>query len=196
MDLRFQYNKTSLQELEKLMQIRKTALPVLKSKETALRQEVQKRKIILAELKADTDSQKNSLLEFGGLWNEFDFSLLVKGELQIRRYKVAGVALEELVQFDVEEREFNPQNRPAWFIAGLEELKTYNVLKERCRFFIQSIDRLETARRKTTQKVNLFEKVQIPAYESAIIKVKRYLEDEETIAKASQKMLKKRLSRA
>ncbi|HQM79393.1 MAG TPA: V-type ATP synthase subunit D [Candidatus Syntrophosphaera sp.] len=49
-------------------------------------------------------------------------------------------------------------------------------------------------RKKTTQKVNLYEKVQIPIYEDAIRKIKRFLEDEENLSKASQKILKTRIS--
>ena len=41
------------------------------------------------------------------------------------------------------------------------------------------LELLEHARKKTTQKVNLFEKVQIPGYKDAIRKVKRFMEDEE-----------------
>jgi V/A-type H+-transporting ATPase subunit D len=52
---------------------------------------------------------------------------------------------------------------------------------------------LDHARRKTTQKVNLYEKVQIPGYEDAIRKIKRFLEDEDNLAKAAQKLVKKRL---
>ena len=51
---------------------------------------------------------------------------------------------------------------------------------------------LDFARKKTTQKVNLYEKVQIPGYEEAISKVKRFLEDEENLSKSSQKIVKKR----
>ena len=49
---------------------------------------------------------------------------------------------------------------------------------------------MDHARRKTTQKVNLFEKVQIPGYQDAIRKIKRYLEDEESLSKASQKIMR------
>lgn len=45
------------------------------------------------------------------------------------------------------------------------------------------LDILQHARRKTTQKVNLFEKVQIPGLKEAILKIKRYLEDEESLSK-------------
>jgi V/A-type H+-transporting ATPase subunit D len=53
---------------------------------------------------------------------------------------------------------------------------------------------LEEVRKKTTQKVNLYEKVQIPAYEEAILKIIRFLEDEENLSKAAQKILKGRLA--
>ena len=51
---------------------------------------------------------------------------------------------------------------------------------------------LDHARKKTTQKVNLYEKVQIPGYESAIMKIKRFMEDEENLAKSSMKIVKNR----
>jgi len=51
---------------------------------------------------------------------------------------------------------------------------------------------LEHARKKTTQKVNLYEKVQIPGYNEAIRKIKRFMEDEENLSKAAQKIVKVR----
>ena len=51
---------------------------------------------------------------------------------------------------------------------------------------------LDFSRKKTTQKVNLYEKVQIPGYEEAIRKIKRYMEDEENLSKASSKIVKTR----
>ena len=52
---------------------------------------------------------------------------------------------------------------------------------------------LDHARKKTTQKVNLYEKVQIPGYQEAIMKIKRFMEDEENLSKSSQKIIKTRL---
>ena len=49
---------------------------------------------------------------------------------------------------------------------------------------------LEHARKKTTQKVNLLEKVQIPGFQEAVRKIKRFMEDEENLSKSSQKILK------
>lgn len=50
----------------------------------------------------------------------------------------------------------------------------------------------EIQRKKTTQKVNLYEKVQIPGYQEAIRKIKRYMEDEENLSKAASKIVKQR----
>ena len=51
---------------------------------------------------------------------------------------------------------------------------------------------LDYSRKKTTQKVNLYEKVQIPGYQEAILKIKRFMEDEENLSKAGQKIVKTR----
>jgi V/A-type H+-transporting ATPase subunit D len=52
------------------------------------------------------------------------------------------------------------------------------------------VELLDYARKKTTQKVNLFEKVQIPGFQDAIRKIKRFMEDEENLSKSSQKIVK------
>lgn len=44
MAIKFQYNKTSLQELNKQLKVRVRALPTIKNKESALRMEVKKAK--------------------------------------------------------------------------------------------------------------------------------------------------------
>jgi len=60
----------------------------------------------------------------------------------------------------------------------------------------QEIALLEAERKRTTQKLNLFEKVQIPAYEDQIRKIKRFLEDEENLVKATQKLVKQKREEA
>ena len=58
--------------------------------------------------------------------------------------------------------------------------------------YLEKMRLLDTSRKRTTQKVNLYEKVQIPGYQEAIRKIKRYMEDEENLSKASQKIVKNR----
>jgi V/A-type H+-transporting ATPase subunit D len=54
----------------------------------------------------------------------------------------------------------------------------------------RKVELLDYARKKSTQKVNLFEKVQIPGFQDAIRKIKRFMEDEENLSKSSQKIVK------
>ena len=42
-------------------------------------------------------------------------------------------------------------------------------------FTVATLNLLEHARKKTTQKVNLVEKVQIPGYQDALRKIKRFM---------------------
>ena len=77
--------------------------------------------------------------------------------------------------------------------GGIEILKEITAKKIELQLRRDTLAQMENARRKTTQKVNLYKKVQIPGFEEAIRKIKRFLEDEETLAKSSQKILKNRI---
>ncbi|MGC9362039.1 MAG: V-type ATP synthase subunit D, partial [Candidatus Syntrophosphaera sp.] len=92
-------------------------------------------------------------------------------------------------------REYNLFGAPTWYLDGIDLLKDLSTLQIERDFFVRKMHILEHVRRKTTQKVNLYEKVQIPAFEEAILKIKRYMEDEENLSKAGQKILKNRLNK-
>jgi len=72
-------------------------------------------------------------------------------------------------------------------------LQSVSALKIERQFYLRKMKILDGVRKKNTQKVNLYEKVQIPGFEDAIRKIKRFLEDEENLSKSSQKILKSRL---
>jgi V/A-type H+-transporting ATPase subunit D len=57
MAIKFQYNKTSLQLLEKQLKVRVRALPTIKSKESALRMEVKRTKDRFQELENELEEQ-------------------------------------------------------------------------------------------------------------------------------------------
>ena len=81
---------------------------------------------------------------------------------------------------------------PKWFPQGISIVKELCEIALKKAFFSRKTELLNYARRKTTQKVNLYEKVQIPEYTDAIRKIKRFLEDEENLSKSSQKIIKNR----
>jgi V/A-type H+-transporting ATPase subunit D len=192
MAVKFQYNKTSLQELNKQLRIRRNALPILKNKEAALRVEVKKAKREADEAGQQLAEKQAAREAMAGLWTEFDFSLVEIEGVQIQTRKIAGVAIPEPAAIDFREKPFSLFERPAWFPAGIALLREWATLAVRRKFLLHKMELLDHARKKTTQKVNLYEKVQIPEYEDAVRKIKRYLEDEENLAKSAQKIVKNR----
>lgn len=193
MSLKFQYNKISQLQLEKQLQIREKALPTLKNKESALRMEVKRARDRARELKDSLDEESGKLDKFMKLWSEFDPSLLSIRDVEILTQKIAGVQVPVLGKIDFELEEYDLFQAPTWFLDGMELLKALSTIKIERDFFLRKMNILEQVRKKTTQKVNLYEKVQIPAYEEAILKIKRFLEDEENLSKAAQKILKSRV---
>lgn len=126
------------------------------------------------------------------LWGEFDQNLIAVKDVKMTVKKIAGVKtpiLEDVI-FDI--KDFSLFNKPSWFLKGVEIIKSLVKISVESEFFLRKMELLDYARKKTTQKVNLYEKVQIPGYEEAISKVKRFLEDEENLSKSSQKIVKKR----
>jgi V/A-type H+-transporting ATPase subunit D len=192
MNLKFEYNKTSLHNLNRQLRIRQRALPTLKNKESALRMEVKNARRDAENLAAQIDQ----LLREQGigirLWTEFDSSLVKVGEVKLRYRNIAGVRIAEPDDIVFEIKKFNIFSEPKWYHDGVELLQRFIHMQVRFWLLEDKANILEYARRKTTQKVNLFEKVQIPGYENAVRKIKRFLEDEENLTKAAQKIVKSR----
>ncbi|MBF1314037.1 MAG: V-type ATP synthase subunit D [Porphyromonadaceae bacterium] len=190
MAIRFQYNKTSLQQQEKALKMRLRTLPTIKSKESALRQQVKqtKREVDLLEEKLEQELRGYQVMV--SLWDEFDASLITVDRVDLSMKKIAGVLLPVLDGIHYEVRPFSIFNAPSWWAEGIELLKTLATTGIEAEFLRLKMEYLEHARKKTTQKVNLFEKVQIPGYQDAIRKIKRFLEDEESLSKASQKIMR------
>lgn len=195
MAIKFQYNKTSRQQLEKQLKIRERALPTLQSKETALRVEVKKARNEIEVLDKELEKQIQSYDKMMGMWVEFDPTLLRVKDVQLSKKKIAGVVIPMLDRVDFELKPFSVFNQPKWYLDGVKTLETLAEVGIRRDFHTLKVERLDYARKKTTQKVNLFEKVQIPGYKDAILKIKRYLEDEENLSKASQKIMRARLEK-
>lgn len=126
------------------------------------------------------------------IWNEFDTSLVQVKEIELKYRKIAGVSIPEPDNILFEDIQFDVFSNPKWFTDGIEIIRNLIRLEVEKRLLDDKVKILEYARKKTTQKVNLYEKVQIPGYESAIRKIKRFLEDEENLAKAAQKIVKNR----
>jgi V/A-type H+-transporting ATPase subunit D len=193
--VKFQYNKTSLGELEKGLKMRVQALPTIKSKEAALRVEVQKARDAADAFERRMRDTMREYDYMAALWGEFDPALVRVAEVEQGEQKIAGVAIPVLRKVVFEEAEWSLFGSPVWWADGVEVLRRLVTLRTEHEFMARKTALLDYARKKTTQKVNLYEKVQIPDYEEAIRKIKRFMEDEENLSKSSQKIVKARQKR-
>ena len=192
MTLQFKYNKSEWHELSKQVKIRQQALPTLKSKEAALRMEVKKYKKLKLEYEKKLADQKKMMKGMVRLWAEFEFGLVnIKKQHYINK-SIAGVSFPYLDDLEFELKDFSLYQKPDWFLDGIKILESIARLTLLVDSNRKATEILEYARKKTTQKVNLYEKVQIPAFEDAMRKIKRYLEDEENLSKSAQKILKRK----
>lgn len=91
--MKFQYNKTALQELEKQLKVRVRALPTIKNKEAALRVEVKRARNEATEMEKQIAHKKGEYEKFVRIRGEFDETLLSVKELQLSSKKVAGVKI-------------------------------------------------------------------------------------------------------
>ncbi|MDL2255776.1 V-type ATP synthase subunit D [Parabacteroides sp. OttesenSCG-928-G06] len=195
MAIKFQYNKTSLQQLEKNLKMRERSLPTIKSKESALRLEVKRTKDEAKQLELQLENEIMGYRNMVALWNEFTPELIQVKDVHLSSRKFAGVMVPVLDDIEFEVCPYSLFNAPSWYTEGIELLKQLARTGIEAEFSGMKLELLEHARKKTTQKVNLFEKVQIPGYKDAIRKVKRYMEDEESLSKASQKIMRTNLEK-
>ncbi len=190
--IKFQYNKTSLQSLDKQLKMRVRALPTIKNKESALRSEVKKAREVAEEFDGKLEGTLDSLQDMLQLYDEYRPDILTVKDVQMSVKKIAGVRTPVLDKVDYEIKNFSLFNEPGWFLDGIQHVKeVVNIALER-EFYMRKMELLDRARKKTTQKVNLYEKVQIPGFQEAIRKIKRFLEDEENLSKSAQKIVKTR----
>ena len=74
--IKFQYNKTSLQGLDKQLKMRVRALPTIKNKESALRSEVKKAKEVADEFDGKLDDTLNGISDMLQLYDEYTPDIL------------------------------------------------------------------------------------------------------------------------
>lgn len=192
MAIKFQYNKTSLTNLGKQLKVRQNALPTLKSKESALRAAVIAAKAQSEQLLRDLENAIQEYEYMACLWNEFDPGMIAVKDVELSEVKVAGVRTPQLDRVIYDVKPFDKFTKPMWYSDGVAILQKLAQLGIESEIYSEKSRILEFNRKKTTQKVNLYEKVQIPGYQEAIRKIKRFMEDEENLSKASQKIVKTR----
>lgn len=196
MALDYQFNKIAMLQLQRQLATRLAALPTLKSKESVLRLAIQRQKTELESLAGELERCEKALQGDLRLWAEFPYTVFSLKRIETRQVKIAGVSVPELSGIVWENREFSKFNKPVWIATGVAMLKDLATVQARRDIAAKALEILEKARRRTTQKVNLYEKVQIPEYRDAVRKINRSLEDVENLEKSAQKLVKQRQEEA
>ena len=155
--MKFQFNKTELHGLRKQLHARFVALPTLKNKEAALRAEVVKYKIQREETKLERENAHQRITHLKRLYVEFPLDLVKIKEVIIESKKIAGVNIPIFRDVSLVVSSFSLFSSPAWFLAGVEILENLTELEIKLQVQTMAIKILERARRKTTQKVNLYD---------------------------------------
>ncbi len=131
MAIKFQYNKTSLGDLDRQLKVRRRALPTIKSKESALRVEVKRAKTRSEDFIRELDLLRARYDYMVGLWTEFDPSIVSIGDVRLSETKIAGVRVPVLDGVEFVEREWDAFSRPAWFGQGVEIVRAIGEGRER-----------------------------------------------------------------
>lgn len=165
-------------------------MPTLKNKESALRMEVKRARDKATALDQELMGQIQQYTRMSRLWGEFDHDLIRIKDVKLSAKKIAGVFTPILDDILFETGSINSFNQPLWYADGVEIVRKLTGIAVEREVFLKKMDLLDFARKKTTQKVNLYEKVQIPGFQDAIRKIKRFLEDEDNLSKSAQKIVK------
>jgi len=122
-----------------------------------------------------------------------DLEALVSIEsYQLVEENVVGVKLPVLEKVNTRIRDYSIMAKPQWVDAVAERLVRILELKIRVQVSVERIQRLDYAIRRTTQRLNLFDKVLIPRARMHIKRIQIFLADNERAAVVRSKIAKGR----
>lgn len=185
-----------MQALKKQLAIRKGALPILKNKESALRVEVIAQKSRIKKLTDKLQEVEQNNKQIVPYLAQFPFNAIKITNVDITRKKIAGITIPVFQSINLSPTNIYLAETQHWFINALHFVNQFIALQTEITVAQKQLEILEHERKRTTQKVNLYEKVQIPELQDAQKKIKRFLEDEQNLSKAAQKMVKARTEAA
>ena len=189
-------NKNSLREQTQALKLFQEFLPTLELRKQQLQMEVReaKREITAAE------QELRDMLAGSGDWipslaphMELLRQLLVVKEVRVRHVNVAGVRVPQFEEVVFEHRPYSILGTPWLIDAALDFLRRMISARKKVEVLRQKFELLDRELTKTTQRINLYEKVLIPQTKENIRKIKIYLGDQQIAAVARAKIAKAKL---
>lgn len=188
-------NKSALQKAREDLKLYQRLLPSLDLKRMQLTAELKRAQEQLENAKAEVESLKARAAEqLPMLANEeIDVSGLVQVDsVQVGEENVVGVKLPVLEEIQCSVREYSMLAKPHWVDVLVDLLKQMAELQTRVKISAERVRLLEQAVRRTTQRVNLFDKILIPTTKKNIKRIQIFLGDTERAAVVRSKIAKSR----
>ena len=192
---KFKLTKTELKAQTDALKRYQRFLPMLLLKKQQLQAEIAGIFAKVAEVGENERRVRADLDRWVGLFatgEEFLEGLVKVREVKKGTANIAGVTIPTFVSIETDVKEIDAWSTPAWVDAAVEVAT--RVLSLRCERKIYDEQRRLIAEelQQTSQRVNLFEKVKIPACKEAIRVIKIAIGDEQTAAVTRGKIAKGR----
>lgn len=186
------------QELNKFIKDNKLLyqyLPILKLKQDQLKIELTKTNKNIKDLEKKIDILFDELSPYlsclaDPLFPSLDKLVLID-QISIETKNIAGSNIEILNNIKFKNIDHKYFHTPSWVFLIKSHIYKYTEARMHLLSLIKEKEIINKELKKITHKINLFEKIVIPYYQSSITKIKNALNDEEMLAIAKIKIAKK-----
>ena len=188
-------NKSELQRQRQQLALYKRLLPSLELKRQQLRAEANKAQKHLDDItQALADKKQHTAAQLPMLANqEMDVSGLVSvQDVILADDNVVGVNVPKVINIKLEVASYGLLARPHWIDVWQERLQDLVRLEISQEVAKVRYKKLEYAVKRTTQRVNLFDKVLIPQAEDTIRRIQIFLADADRAAVVRAKLAKQK----
>lgn len=192
-------NKNSLREQKQALDLYREFLPTLELRKQQLQAELRATHQRVREQEGVLSDTLTGAAPWAPMLQatfEAARQLVVVDEVQVRRGNVAGVRVPVYEGVRFAERAYSLVATPPFYDAAVAFWKRAIEARAAVRILREQADALNRTLIKTTQRINLYEKVLIPQCRENIRRIKVYLGDQQTAAVCRAKIAKGKLVRA
>ncbi|WP_020160688.1 V-type ATP synthase subunit D [Methylobacter marinus] len=118
--------------------------------------------------------------------------LVTVSSIKVGEENIVGIHVPVLEHIDIHVQPYSTYAKPHWVDAAVIQLKRMMELKVKYQIGRRRLDTLDTAVKKVTQRVNLFDKVLIPKAEQNIKRIRISLSDTERAGVVRAKITKQK----
>ncbi|MBU1220163.1 V-type ATP synthase subunit D [Myxococcota bacterium] len=189
-------NKNSLREQNQNLKLYLEFLPTLELRKQQLQTEVRSSldeiNVAKKDLQTILDGAKSFSAKISGLLQQIKSSLIVE-EISVDLVNVAGVKVPQFQAVRFRKLPYSLVATPWIFDSAMAFFESAVSKKEQIRVLEEKFSLLDHELTKTTQRINLYEKVLIPQTRNNIRKIKVYLGDQQTAAVCRAKIAKNKI---